>query len=82
MRNVTLAIEEDILQKARVRAAREGTSVNEVIRRYLAEYGGREDRIRAAMDRVLEEAAKYHGRSVGRRWTREEIHERKPPRGS
>ena len=81
MRNVTLAIEEDVLQKARVRAAREGTSVNEVIRHHLAEYAGREDRIREAMDRVLEAAAKYSGRLKGGKWSREEIYEERSRRG-
>ena len=34
MRNVTLAIEEETLRKARVRAVKEGTTVNELIRKY------------------------------------------------
>ena len=81
MRNVTLAIEEEVLRKARMRALKEGTSVNEVIRKHLAEYGSREDRIREAMDRILESAAKYHGRIRGGRFRREETYDRKADRG-
>jgi len=80
MKNVTLAIEDEVLQKCRVRAAREGTSVNEVVRRFLAEYGSREERIRDAMDRVLEAAAKYRGGMKGK-WNREEIYEERFRRG-
>ncbi len=89
MRNLTLAIPEETLQKARVRAVKEGTSVNEVIRKYLEEYGSQEDRIRDAMDRVLEAAAKYvasagsgaAGKVGKRKWSREETHERDSSRG-
>ena len=81
MRNVTLAIEEDVLRKARIQAAKDGTTVNEVIRRYLAEYGSREDRVREAMDRFLEAAGRYHGRIKGGRFRREDVYVRNPKRG-
>jgi hypothetical protein len=38
MANVTLAIDDSLLQAARVRAVREGTSVNEVCRRAIEAY--------------------------------------------
>lgn len=81
MRNVTLAIEEEVLRKARIRAAKEGTTVNAVIRKHLAEYGSREERIQAGLEQVLEAAAKYKGRLPKKRWTRDEIHVRNPKRG-
>jgi len=81
MANLTLKIPDEELRRARIQAIKEGTSVNEVVRKYLKDYGSREQRIRAAMDRVLEAAAKYHGRSRGKRWTREEIYVRNPSRG-
>jgi plasmid stability protein len=80
MTNLTLAIPEEDLQKARIRAAKEGTSVNEVVRRFIAEYGSSEERIRDAMDRVLEAAAKYRGTMKGK-WNREEIYEERFRRG-
>ena len=80
MRNVTLAIEDEVLRKARIRAVKEGTSVNEIIRRHLAEYGSQDERVREAMDRVLESAAKYRGRLKGG-WKREDAYEERGPRG-
>ena len=44
MGNLTLAIDEDLLRRARVRAADQGTSVNAVVRELLAGY--------AAIDRT------------------------------
>ncbi|MCS5678102.1 MAG: hypothetical protein NZ600_11265 [Acidimicrobiales bacterium] len=44
MGNLTLAIDEDILRRARVRAADQGTSVNAVVRELLVGY--------AAIDRT------------------------------
>ena len=81
MRNVTLAIDDEVLRKARIRAVKEGTSVNEVIRRHLAQYGSQDERLREAMDRVLEATAKYHGRIRGGRFSREETYDRRADRG-
>jgi hypothetical protein len=43
MANITLSIEDALLQAARVRAVKEGTSVNEVCRRAIELYARRED---------------------------------------
>jgi plasmid stability protein len=43
MANVTLSIEDSLLQAARVRAIKEGTSVNEVCRRAIEAYARRQD---------------------------------------
>ena len=40
MTNVTLAIDDDLLRRARVQAIEEGTSVNEVVRDFLREHSG------------------------------------------
>jgi hypothetical protein len=77
--NLTLRIPDEDLKRARIRAIEEGTSVNEVVRKWIKEYGEREDRIRAAMDRVLEASARYHGRIKGGRFDRAEVYE--PGRG-
>lgn len=77
MTNVTLAIEEDLLKRARIRALEEGTSVNAVIRTHLERYA-RQDARRAALDRVLDQARRSSASSgpSGRHWTREELHDR------
>ena len=40
MANLTIAIEDDILKKARLKAVEDGTSVNAVLREFLREYTG------------------------------------------
>ncbi|HEX7182412.1 MAG TPA: DUF6364 family protein [Thermoanaerobaculia bacterium] len=50
--NVTLAIEEDLLQEARAVAARQHTSVNEMVRQYLSQVVGQERRRHAAWERI------------------------------
>jgi hypothetical protein len=42
MANVTLSIEDSLLQAARVRAVKEGTSVNEICRRAIEVYARRQ----------------------------------------
>lgn len=41
MANITLSIDENLLQAARVRAIKEGTSVNEICRRAIESYARR-----------------------------------------
>lgn len=76
MANVTLALDDALLRKARVKAVHDNTSVNAVIRAFLAQWVQDDDeraavvtRVRAALD-----AAEY--RSGGVTWTRDELHER------
>ena len=46
MANITLSIDDALLQAARIRAVKEGTSVNEVCRRAIEQYARRrEDRL-------------------------------------
>lgn len=74
--NVTLAIEEDLLQEARAVAARSHTSVNEMVRNYLQQVVGKEQRRLAAFDRIrglLERPSVTIG---GRLPSRDELHER------
>ena len=40
MANVTLAVDDDVLRRARIRALEQGTSVNALIREYLESFGG------------------------------------------
>lgn len=76
MRNVTLAIEEEVLQKARVRAAKEGTTVNELIREHLAAYASQDERLQSAIRELLDLAAENRGSLKGWKFDREEIHRR------
>ena len=76
MANLTIAIEDDVLKKARLRAVEQGTSVNAVVREFLRMYTGRASRQAEAAKRLIELAHKS-GAQVGPiTWTRDEIHDR------
>ena len=74
MTNLTLAIDERLLRKARIQALKQGTSVNAVVREFLEEYvGGRASHDRA-IDDLLALSARARSRRGGRKWTRAELH--------
>ena len=76
MANLTLAIDDYVLKRARLKAVRESTSVNAVVRDYLARYAG-EDGAEAARRRLVDRARRSPASSGprGRTWTREELYE-------
>jgi len=81
MANLTLAIDENVLRRARVRAAQDGTSVNAEVRDYLTSYAaGMEtlgERRKRAMAHFLELADRYpSGGLEGRTWTRDDLYDR------
>jgi hypothetical protein len=73
--NVTLSIDEETLARARELAVRRGTSLNQMIRDYLEAVASD-----LSSDEILQELEanweQNSGDSGGRRWTREELHER------
>jgi hypothetical protein len=76
MRNLTLAIEDDVLAAARRVALQRGTTVNQLVRDHLMELVAREDRRREAAER-LKRAMREELVEVGSRtWTREDLYER------
>ena len=76
MANLTITIDGDLLKKARQRALENGTSVNAVLRDYLTAYAGDGESRRRALTEILDLAARVDTGSGGRRWTRDELHER------
>ena len=76
MANLTVVIEGDTLKRARIRALEEGTSVNAIVRDYLADYAG----MKAEKDKAINDLLRLSGRAKARRgkrrWTREDLHER------
>ena len=75
MANVTLSIEEEILKRARIRAIEQGTSVNAVVRDFLAAYAGIDDERRARRRFVeLAGASPAGGAGTGRGWAREDLY--------
>jgi plasmid stability protein len=67
MANLTLAVDDDLLHRARVRAATDGTSVNAVVRELLTAYSA-SDRVDGARRRLValsvSSAAGSGGRSL------------------
>ncbi len=76
MTQLTVAIEEEVLDQAKSRAELEGTSLGELVRAYLARYATTPERERTAIAEVLELARKFAGDSGGARPSREELHDR------
>ena len=74
MANLTLAIDDALLRRARIRALEQGTSVNAVVRDLLGAYA--EDRAVAGRRRVvaLAHAAESGSAGTGRNWTRESLY--------
>jgi len=76
MANLTLAIDDEVLRRARIRALEQGTSVNALLREYLDAYSG----VRAERMRAIEEFLRIVTESGARRgektWTRDDLHDR------
>jgi hypothetical protein len=75
MSNLTLSIDDDVLQRAREAALRDRTSVNALVRDYLTRYADSKQRRLAALDALDALAASSASRSEAR-WSRDELHER------
>ena len=73
--NITLAIDDDLLKEARQIAQSMGKSVNQLVREYLEQLTRREDP-RRDIEEFRRLSLEGRGRSKGRRWTRDELHER------
>lgn len=71
--NLTLQLETDVIRRARIVAAKRGTSVSALVARELDELVAREDRYEEARRRALELMARSRPRG-GRSWTRDEIY--------
>ncbi|WP_186472307.1 hypothetical protein [Synechococcus sp. BMK-MC-1] len=74
MANLTLAIDDDLLQQAREVALRDKTSVNAVVREFLHRYVDRRGRRLEALNR-LEALASGLDCASSESWSRESLHE-------
>jgi hypothetical protein len=82
--NLTITVDDEVLKSARIRALEQGTSVNAILADHLRAFAGRGESQAQALTALVELArenardgkrrATQRGR---RRWTREEIHERR-----
>lgn len=74
MANLTIAVDDDLLRRARIRALETGTSVNALLRAYLESFVGDEGmaRRRAIVAKADEITAQVGSVS----WSRAELHDR------
>lgn len=74
--NLTIAVDDEVLKRARIRALEEGSSVNAVLREHLESYAGVTRRRRAALARLLLLSKTARSGRGAAAWTRDELHER------
>lgn len=74
MANLTITVDEQILKQARLRALREGTSVNRMLRERLESYVKDDDRRRKAILGLLRLSRAAGSGSGGRRVRREDVY--------
>lgn len=77
MANLTIAVDDDVLHRARIRAAEQGTSVNAVLRTELIRYA--DSTVNDGIDGFLEMARSRTqpgtgSGSQGRRWNRADLY--------
>ena len=73
MKNITLSADESLIEAARSRALAEHTTLNDLFRKWLADYAHTRER----MQRYDEVMSGLRGRmKVGRKLTRDEMNER------
>ena len=73
MKNITLSADEKLIEAARERARAEHTTLNEQFRHWLADYARPQERLQR-YDQVI--GALRGKMRVGRKLTRDELHER------
>ncbi|MES2211069.1 MAG: DUF6364 family protein [Chloroflexota bacterium] len=76
--NLTLHLDAEVIRRARIVAAKRGTSVSALAAAQLIELVDDDERFERARERAqaILDAATPHG---GRRWTRDELHDRQSP---
>ena len=73
MKNITLSADEELIAAARRRAAAEGTTLNAMFRRWLADYVSRQRQADAALAAI--DALQEVINTGGRRFSRDEMNE-------
>ena len=76
MKNITIAVPDDVYRRARIRAAERDTSVSAMVREFLLQTDGSDadfERGRALQAKVMERIERFR---AGDRLGRDEVHER------
>jgi len=72
--NLTIAVDDDILHRARVRAAQQGTSVNAVLRGELERYAAGDGAERAIDEFLAFAQRRSRNGGTDRAWSREDLY--------
>jgi hypothetical protein len=72
VKNITLSVDERLIDEAREKARQENTTVNELVRSWLQEYTGKNDRVREFRELM----ARLEHVNINRKYTREEMNAR------
>jgi hypothetical protein len=76
MRNITLSVDEAVLDVVRRHAAEHNSTVNALVREYLTNLAAQEDRAKSARARLRELSARSTGRLGKKTWTRNDLYDR------
>lgn len=74
--NLTIVVDDAVLKRARIRAIEENTSVNAVLRAYLASYAGSDRQRDDACERLLALSRASRSRRGAAVWSRDDLYER------
>jgi hypothetical protein len=75
--NITLALDDDLVRRARAKALERGTSLNAVLREFLEDYAGESSVGRTLTELfALADASPFSMGEEGITWTREDLHDR------
>jgi antitoxin component of RelBE/YafQ-DinJ toxin-antitoxin module len=76
MKNITLSVDEKVLAQARRYAAEHNTSINALVRQYLEQIAGNNERARQAMRELRAMSDRSTAEAGPVRWKRDDLHER------
>ena len=77
LKNITLSADETLIREARRQAALHNTTLNELFREWLEQYVTQDEATREAAFRQYEELMERLGPRFVRKYTREEMNERR-----
>jgi hypothetical protein len=74
MANLTITVNDELLEQAQRKALERGTSVDAVLSEYLESFAGTapEQAVQAVLELSRQAGSAHHGK----RWTRDELHDR------
>lgn len=76
MKNITLSVDETVLAAVRHHAAERNSTVNALVRDYLTNLAGHDDRAKRARGRLRQLSRESQGKLGKKTWSRADLHDR------